>query len=72
MKKVTSVALVAVLSIGTLAGCSTGKTDQEQATPSSVTTAAKKAATKFSISYPTTTNTGYHTRVDMTLTMTNG
>lgn len=65
MKKVTSVVLVAVLSVGTLAGCSTGKTVQEQATPSSVTTAAKKAATKFSISYPTTTNTGYHTRVDI-------
>ncbi|MZQ84794.1 extracellular solute-binding protein [Paenibacillus sp. 5J-6] len=65
MKKVAVVALAAALSAGTMVGCSTGTTEPQQTAASTATPEAKKQPTKFSISYPTTTNTGYHTRVDI-------
>ncbi|MDQ1912585.1 extracellular solute-binding protein [Paenibacillus sp. GD4] len=56
-KKAVHVSLAAVIAAGALAGCGGG----EQAATSKEPPAAQKA--KFSISYPTTVNTGYHARI---------
>lgn len=65
LKKISSVALIAVLSVGTIAGCSSGNTDSQPSASATTTTVAKKPPTKFSISYPTTSNAGYHTHNDI-------
>lgn len=59
--------LAGLLTVSTvLAGCSTGNPASSSPPASAAATeAAKKPPTKFSISYPTTSNTGYHTRVDI-------
>ncbi|TXK79135.1 extracellular solute-binding protein [Paenibacillus sp. N3.4] len=66
MKKATTVALVAVLSVVTIVGCSSNKepAPSKDATPTASSN-AKRPPTKFTISYQTTANTGYHTRVDI-------
>jgi putative aldouronate transport system substrate-binding protein len=58
--------LTLIMAGGTLAGCSSSNgADTASSTAPSNSSPAKSAPTKFSISYPTTATTGYHTRVDI-------
>ncbi|MGG1514498.1 extracellular solute-binding protein [Paenibacillus oryzisoli] len=67
MKKTAGIVLAGLLTVSTvLAGCSTSSpASSSQPASAAATEAAKKPPTKFSISFPTTSNTGYHTRVDI-------
>lgn len=63
MKRTTGAALASLLAVGVIAGCSSGGQSGPQ--PGAEATPGKKPPTQFSISYPTTSTTGYHTRVDI-------
>lgn len=66
MKKIVSISMTTVLAVTAVVGCSTKEQTTEVApAPSNTATSAPKAPTKFSISYPTTVSTGYHTQVDL-------
>ncbi|MCZ8511058.1 extracellular solute-binding protein [Paenibacillus filicis] len=57
-----TISLVVALAGGTLAGCSGGAGNSPAPSAGSNDTGSK-APVKFSISYPTTVSTGYHTRI---------
>ncbi|MFD0675472.1 MULTISPECIES: extracellular solute-binding protein [unclassified Paenibacillus] len=59
-KKAICGSLVAVLAVSSLAACSGGNQAPAAEAPAA---AANKGPTKFSITFPTTVNTGYHTRI---------
>ncbi|TVY09038.1 extracellular solute-binding protein [Paenibacillus cremeus] len=61
MKKAAQVSLAALLTASTLAGC--GGNAAAPAAGSKDAQGAKPGPVKFSISYPTTVSTGYHTRI---------
>jgi putative aldouronate transport system substrate-binding protein len=62
MKRTICLSLAAILTASTAVGCSSQEqgTDQPNAQQAE---SVKKEPTKFSLLYPTTVNTGYHTRV---------
>ncbi|TXK79134.1 extracellular solute-binding protein [Paenibacillus sp. N3.4] len=62
MKKTISLSLAVILTAAAVAGCSSGEkaTNQPSTQPSAN---VKKEPVKFSIVYPTTVSTGYHTRI---------
>lgn len=64
-KKFVMLSLVAVLATTSVVGCSNGNQTKDVPSASSKSSAAPKGPTKFSISYPTTVSTGYHTQVDL-------
>jgi putative aldouronate transport system substrate-binding protein len=62
MKKTISLTLAVIMAASALTACSTDSKVAEKAS-SQPSTDAKKAPAKFSILFPTTVSTGYHTRV---------
>jgi putative aldouronate transport system substrate-binding protein len=62
MKKTISLTLAVIMAASALTACSTDGKVAEKAS-SQPSTDAKKAPAKFSILFPTTVSTGYHTRV---------
>jgi len=64
LKKTISLSLTAVIAAGSIAGCSGGSNPGTPA-PTADNASKAKAPTKFSISYPTTASSGYHTKFDL-------
>ncbi|NQX70311.1 extracellular solute-binding protein [Paenibacillus alba] len=64
-KKFVILTLAAVLTTTAAAGCSNGNQAAVSPSASGKAAEAPKSPTKFSISFPTTISTGYHTRVDV-------